>query len=77
MTNKKCSDCNGELTQIKLFGRGWENPVSGVAIDIDLSYYAEGEAERSSFSGMVKQKGNVESYLCTTYWRIFLFGTKD
>jgi hypothetical protein len=74
MSEKQCPDCKGELTEIKLFGRGWENPISGVAVDADLSYFTEGEAERSSFSGKFKPKGHVESYLCQVCGRIFLFG---
>ena len=77
MTDKKCPDCNGELTEIKLFGRSWENPISGMAIDADLGFYAEGEAERNSLSGKFKPKGNVDSFLCNACGRIFLFGTEN
>jgi len=76
MTNKKCPDCNGELPQIKLIGRGWANPITGVALDTDLGYYAEGEAERSGFSAMFKPKGSVESFLCQSCGRIFLYGVE-
>jgi len=75
MTHNECPDCNGELAKIKLIGRGWENPISGVAIDTDLQFYTESEAERSSFSGKFTPKGHVESFLCSSCGRIFLFGT--
>ena len=34
MESKKCPDCQGELTQIKLVGRGWENPLSRIAVEL-------------------------------------------
>jgi hypothetical protein len=77
MTDKKCPDCDGELIKIKLISRGWENPISGIAVDADLGFYAEGDAERSGFSGMFKPAGTVESYLCTACGRIFLFGAQN
>jgi hypothetical protein len=73
MTHNNCPDCNGELTKIKLFGRGWENPISGVAIDADIGFYAEGDGERNGFSSMFKPKGGVESYPCNACGRLFLF----
>jgi hypothetical protein len=75
MTDKKCPDCNGELTKIKLIGRGWENPLSGAAIDTELRFYAENQAQRGRWSSMFKPKGRIESFLCNTCGRIFLFGT--
>lgn len=75
MAHKKCPDCNGELTKIKLFGRSWENPLSGAAIDTDVRFYAESDAKRSVFLNMFKPKGKVESFLCKSCGRIFLYGT--
>jgi hypothetical protein len=74
MTNKTCPDCKGELLPIKLFGRGWENPLTGVAADSELVYYAPTGAERSGFSGMYKPEGTVGAFLCHTCGRIFLYG---
>ena len=76
MTTKTCPDCKVELTTIKLFGRGWENPLTGAAIDADLSFYSDAEADRSLLSGMFKPQGGVESYLCPSCSRIYLFATQ-
>ena len=75
--DKKCPDCQGDLTKIKLFGRGWENPITNMAVDADLGFYAHEEAERGDFSGMFKPAGQVESYLCHDCGRIFLFGVQQ
>jgi hypothetical protein len=75
MNDINCPDCHGELTKITLFGRGWENPITGIAVDADVSYYVDAEAERSDFSGMFKPKGMVEAYLCLACGRIFLYGS--
>ena len=42
----QCPDCNGELVDIKLFGRSSKNFVSGAAIDAEVAYYADADAER-------------------------------
>jgi len=76
MIDRKCPDCNGELTKITLFGRGWENPISGIAVDTELSFYTDEEAKRGNFAGMFKAKGSVESFVCNDCGRIFLYGTK-
>lgn len=72
--HKNCSDCNGELKRIKLFGRSYENPLSGLAIDADIRFYADGDAERASFSSMFEPIGEVESFICVSCGRIFLYG---
>jgi len=77
MTTKTCPDCKIELTRIKLFGRGWENPLTRGAIDADLSFYTDAEAERSLLSGMFKPQGMLESYLCQSCGRIFLFAMQE
>jgi hypothetical protein len=77
MADKKCPDCNGDLTKIILFGRGWENPISGIAIDTKLGYYTEDEAGRSGTTGMFKPKGKVESYICNDCGRILMFGKAE
>jgi hypothetical protein len=77
MADKKCPDCNGDLTKIILFGRGWENPISGIAIDAELGFYAEDEAGRSGITGMFKPEGRVESYICNDCGRIFMFGKAE
>ncbi|MDR3577787.1 MAG: hypothetical protein P4L50_28305 [Anaerolineaceae bacterium] len=76
MEDKKCPDCSGELTKITLFGRGWENPITGLADDAEVGYYTDVDAERSTFKGMFKAKGSVESFLCNHCGRIFLYGTQ-
>ena len=75
--DKKCPDCNGAFTQIKLFARSVENPLTGSAIDTDLSFYTDVDAERSGFLAMFKPQGRVETFLCNSCGRIFLFGTAD
>jgi hypothetical protein len=75
MTHETCPDCQGELIRIKLYGRGWENPISGIAIETDLQFYAEAEAQRSARTGKYTPKGEVESFLCNSCGRIFLFGS--
>ena len=74
MADNKCPDCGGELTKIMLFGRGWENPISGMATDTELSFYTDDEANRNGLSGMFKPQGSVESFLCNSCGRIFLYG---
>jgi len=74
MTQKNCPDCKGNLRKVKLFGRSWENPISGAAIDADIRFYAEDNAKRSSFLGMFKPKGKVKSFICESCGRIFLYG---
>lgn len=75
MTDKKCPDCNGELTKITLFGRGWENPITGMATDTELSFFTDEDANRSGLTGMFKPKGSVAAYLCQHCGRILLYGT--
>jgi hypothetical protein len=75
MTDKKCPDCNGELTKIKLFGRGWQNPITGLAVDSEMGFYTDEEANRGSMTGMFKPTGSVESFLCSDCGRIFLYRT--
>ncbi len=70
----QCPDCNGELAAIKLFGRGWKNPVSGAAIDAEVMYYADADAERSSFLSMFEEAGTVRATICNGCRRIFLHG---
>lgn len=70
----QCPDCNGELSAIKLFGRGWKNPISGAAIDAELIYYADAEAERSSILSMYEPAGTVRATMCNECRRIFLHG---
>jgi predicted RNA-binding Zn-ribbon protein involved in translation (DUF1610 family) len=77
MTNRKCPDCGGEMTQIKLFGRSWENPLSGVALDADVGFYTDVEADRGTFTGKFKPKGTVESFLCSSCGRVVMFGAPD
>jgi hypothetical protein len=74
MSDKKCPDCGDELEKIILFGRGWENPISKVAVDAELSFFAEGDAERNGFSAKFTPAGEVESYLCSGCGKIFLYG---
>jgi hypothetical protein len=70
----QCPDCGGNLTAIKLFGRGWENPVSGAAIDAEVVHYAEADAQRSTFKSMFTEAGTVHATLCGKCRRIFLHG---
>jgi hypothetical protein len=71
---RKCPDCSGELVPIKLFGRGWKNPLSGAAIDTEVMYYADADAKRSTFLNMFEEAGTVEATLCNDCRRIFLHG---
>ena len=74
--DKKCPDCNGELRKITLFGRGWENPITGLGVDAEIAYYSDEEAERGTFTGMFKVEGNAEAYLCKQCGRILLYATE-
>jgi hypothetical protein len=51
MADRDCPDCKGKLTGIKLIGTGWENPLTGIAIQTDLRIFCEANAQRGSFSG--------------------------
>jgi hypothetical protein len=74
MTDKVCPDCSGELTKIILFGRGWKNPITGLAVDSEIGFYADEEAQMGDFTGMFKPTGSVESFICSNCGRIFLYG---
>jgi hypothetical protein len=69
-----CPDCNGELVGIKLFGRGWQNTLSGAAVDSEVTYYADADAPRSSFLSMFEVAGTVRATRCIGCLRIFLHG---
>jgi hypothetical protein len=70
----RCPDCQGELVPIKLFGRGWTNPVSGAAVDTEVTHYAAADAHRSSFLSMFEEAGTVRATLCNGCRRIHLLG---
>jgi hypothetical protein len=70
----QCPDCNGDLAGIKLFGRGWQNPVSGSATDAEVIYYTDTDAERSAFLSMFEEAGTVRATMCNGCRRIFLHG---
>ena len=74
MANNKCPDCNGELTQILVYGRGWQNPITGMGIDAGIGFYTDIDAERGAFTGMFKPKGGVVSFICGSCRRIFFYG---
>jgi len=74
MADRECPDCKGKLTAIKLIGTGWENPLTGIAVQTDLRSYSEADAQRGSFSGVFPQTGQVESFMCNDCGRIFLYG---
>jgi hypothetical protein len=67
-----CPDCSGELVAIKLFGRGRENPISGAALDAEVVYYTDENAERSFILGMLEATGIVRATMCSVCRRIFL-----
>jgi uncharacterized OB-fold protein len=69
-----CPDCGGELAPVKLFGRGSENPFSGAAIDTELSYYTDADAQRGTWLGMFTERGRVRTTLCQSCRRLFLHG---
>jgi hypothetical protein len=69
-----CLDCGGELRPIKLFGRGYENPISGAAVDAELVYFADADAERSTWLSMFRETGRVHAKLCAGCRRISLYG---
>ena len=74
MADRECPDCKGRLTEIKLIGTGWENPLTGIAVQTELRIFSEAQAERGSFSGVFPQAGKVEPYICNECGRIFLYG---
>jgi len=67
----QCPDCSGALVAIKLFGRGYKNPLSGAAIDAEVMYYADEHAKRSGFLGMFAEAGTVRVTMCIGCRRIF------
>jgi uncharacterized protein YbaR (Trm112 family) len=75
MADRECPDCKGKLTGIKLIGTGWENPLTGIAVQTELRIFSEAEAQRGSFSGVFPAAGKVESLMCTECGRIFLYGS--
>ena len=77
MTHKNCPDCQGDLRKIKLFGRSFENPLSGAAIDADIQFYAASNARRSNLLSMFEPEGKVESFICESCSRIFLYGSPN
>lgn len=70
----ECPDCKGELAAIKLFGRGWRNPISGAAIDAEMVYYAEADAQRTLIQSMFEPAGTLQAAMCNECRRIFLHG---
>jgi hypothetical protein len=72
--SRTCPDCGGELEAVTLFGRGPENPLSGAAIDAAVLHYADPDGKRGWAFGMLTPKGRVQSLLCTSCRRIFLYG---
>jgi hypothetical protein len=70
----QCPDCKGELVGIKLFGRGYQVPLTGAAIDAEVVYYADADAERSTFFCMFEEAGTVRATMCNGCRRIFLHG---
>jgi hypothetical protein len=71
MEYDKCTNCSGELTWIKLIGRGWENPLTGAAIETDLAFYREADTKRNTFTGKFGPKSSVDKFLCNSCGRIF------
>ena len=74
MTDRECPDCKGKLTEIKLIGTGWENPLTGLAVQTELRIFSEAQAQRGSSSGVFPPAGQVQPYLCADCGRIFLYG---
>jgi hypothetical protein len=74
MPPKTCPDCHGELAQVKLFGRSWENPLTKVAVETDLGFYTDAQGERGSFSGQFTPQGTLTAFRCQACGRIFLYG---
>ena len=72
--NKDCPDCKGNLTKIKLIGGSWENPISGVAVHTELKFFTDADAKRSYWSAMFTPTGEIETYICNSCSRIFLYG---
>jgi hypothetical protein len=50
------------------------NFVSGAAIDAEVMYYADADAERSSVLSMFEEAGTVRATMCNGCRRIFLHG---
>ena len=75
MTDRICPDCTGKLDKIKLIGDGWQNPLSGIAIQTELQFYAGEDTERGLLSGQFKAAGMVEAFICSDCSRIFMYGT--
>jgi hypothetical protein len=70
-----CPDCSGSLREITLFGRGIQNPVSGMAHDAAVVHYAAAEAKRGFWLGMFDAEGTVRSLLCEGCGRVFLYAS--
>jgi uncharacterized protein YbaR (Trm112 family) len=69
-----CPDCKGRLKEVKLIGIGWENPLTRIALQTELTIFSEAQAQRGSYSGVFPQAGKVEPFMCRLCGRIFLYG---
>jgi hypothetical protein len=74
MTERVCPDCKGELSEIKLIGTGWENPLTGIAIQTELRIFSAAQAQRGVFSRAFPAAGQVQPFMCNDCGRIFLYG---
>ncbi|HEX8199838.1 MAG TPA: hypothetical protein VF590_05080 [Isosphaeraceae bacterium] len=70
----RCPECGGPLHPIQLFGRGPTNPLGGAAIDAELSYYTDEDAQRSLMHRMFTESGFVLAAICSDCRRIVLRG---
>ncbi len=64
---EKCSDCGGQLQEIKLIDRAHNNVHAPMQ-------YASPEAKLSMWSGTFPLQGQVLAFLCSRCGRIALYG---
>lgn len=71
---RNCPDCGGDLEHIKVVGRGWRNPISGIAIDTEVTHYVKADEKRSTFRVMFKRTRPIRSCICRGCKRVYMYG---
>jgi hypothetical protein len=64
---EKCSDCGGQLQEIKVIDKAHYSVHSGLE-------YTSSEAKRNAWSGSFPIEGKVLAFLCSKCGRIALYG---
>ena len=68
----QCPECGDSYEPIRLFGRSGANPISGAAIDAELTYYTDHDAARSAFHAMYTEIGYIHAAMCPSCRKVDL-----